>query len=112
MKNEFILSEVILPEDIKGKILSSELSFSKFYARNPRDELRELIIHLKNTEISGLVILGGKESIEVLQNIQDELIDIFAGKNSSYFFKIYINKNSNDAISFIMIDRDKGNIIN
>ncbi|EOA4404565.1 hypothetical protein ACTWBQ_001988 [Citrobacter amalonaticus] len=105
MTQSFVLTAVNLPLDIKNKIESSNLLFSKYYERDKSEELRELIVHVENAKASGVTILGCDEAIDKLGNLSTNTINIFAGKNKEYFFKIYIDKRKNDNVFFVLIKR-------
>lgn len=109
MKNsdDINLLRKFTPNDIKSEVFSSEIIFFKHYQRNKGEELRELIIHIENANYSGLSINGGDTSVRILTEFKGETISILAGKNSVYFFKLYINENMEDLISFILIKRNK-----
>lgn len=105
MKEKSFLSEVSLPQDIRSKIESSKLLFSKSYKRNRCDELHELVIHVENSKASGITIFGGSEAIEKLKKSVANVISIYAGKNNKYFFKVYIDKENDDDSCYILIER-------
>ncbi|MFE8146337.1 hypothetical protein RBA69_03690 [Brenneria goodwinii] len=105
--NELSLLEEFSPNEIKNEVFSSELLFSKFYQRNKDDELRELKIHIENAKDTGLSIVGGEVSVNALSKLNSETISILAGKNKLYFFKLYISKESQKLICFILIKRRK-----
>ncbi|MBK0091565.1 hypothetical protein [Erwinia sp. S59] len=109
MKNsdDINLLRKFTPNDIKSEVFSSEIIFFKHYQRSKGEELRELIIHIENANYSGLSINGGDTSVRILTEFKGETISILAGKNSVYFFKLYINENMEDLISFILIKRNK-----
>jgi len=105
--NDMSLLKKLSPNEIKDKIFSSEIKFSKYYERNKDEELRELKIHINNASYTGLSIDGGNSSVRILTEFEDEVINIFAGRNSFYFFKLYINKDVEKVICFILIKRKK-----
>ena len=103
--NDIVLLEAFSPNEIRNKILSSEVFFSKFYERNRQDELRELKIHLENAKHSGLFIDGGEMAVNILSKHDGDIISIFAGRNKTYFFKLYIDKGKQKTICYILINR-------
>ncbi|QGY29692.1 hypothetical protein [Pantoea cypripedii] len=105
--NDISLLKKFTPNEIKSEVFSSEITFFKYYQRNKSEELRELIIHIDNANYSGLFINGGDSSVRILTEFTGETIGILAGRNSVYFFKLYINENVGELISFILIKRKK-----
>ncbi|MGL4757325.1 MAG: hypothetical protein ACRCXB_33650 [Aeromonadaceae bacterium] len=112
MMGNYMFSIRKLPKEIRENILCSKLIFSKEYTRSKADELRELNIHLENAKFSGVSIIGGENAVNALQEITDEFIHIFAGKNKFYFFKLYISKSKHGIASFIMIKRNLSSVNN
>ncbi|MFU9137182.1 hypothetical protein [Erwinia tasmaniensis] len=105
--SDISLLKKFTPNEIMSEVFSSEITFFKYYQRNKCEELRELIIHIDNANYSGLSINGGDSSVRVLTEFKGETISILAAKNSIYFFKLYINEDIGELISFILIKRKK-----
>lgn len=105
--SDIALLKQFTPNEIMSEVFSSEITFFKYYQRNKCEELRELIIHIDNANYSGLSINGGDSSVHVLTEFKDETISVLAARNSIYFFKLYINEDIGDLISFILIKRKK-----
>ncbi|VYU71814.1 hypothetical protein [Metakosakonia massiliensis] len=107
MKNDIniALLEKFIPDEIKNEIISYEVFFLKYYKRDKEGELRELRIHMENSQETGLIIEGGNNSINVLSSLNDNVINILAGKNKYYFFKLYIDEHENQTVCYIKIRR-------
>lgn len=105
--SDIALLKQFTPNEIMSEVFSSEITFFKYYQRNKYEELRELIIHIDNANYSGLSINGGDSSVHVLTEFKGETISVLAARNSIYFFKLYMNEDIGDLISFILIKRKK-----
>ena len=109
MKNfdEETLLRKICPAKYNKEMLSYEIEFLKLYARNRKDELRELEIHLKNSYYSGILIAEGNNAINGLAHSPVKKINILAGKNKNYFFKLYLSNEANCLLGFFLINRNQ-----